>query len=94
MTNAKRELYLDGPTIQSIDDFHDQVARLFGLPSYYGRNLDDLWDCLNSYIDPHLRLTIRDFEHLIQVFGPEAEALKDIFTRLPQYHPEMVILYN
>lgn len=94
MTNAKRELYLDSGSIYSIEDFHEQVAQLFGFPSYYGRNLDDLWDCLNSYIDPCLRLTIRDFDHLIQVFGPEAEALKEIFEKLPQYHPEMEILYN
>lgn len=94
MINAKRELYLDGRSIHNISDFHDQVAQLFGLPGYYGRNLDDLWDCLNSYIDPNLRLTIHDFDHLIQVFGPEAEALKEIFAKLPQYHPEMEILFN
>ena len=67
MLFGKRELYLDGSQIFSVEEFHDQVSQLFGFPSYYGRNLDDLWECLNSYIDPNLRLTIRDFEHLIQV---------------------------
>ncbi len=94
MLFGKRELYLDGGQIYSIEDFHDQVSQLFGFPSYYGRNLDDLWDCLNSYIDPNLRLTIRGFDHLITVFGPEAEGLKEVFEKLPQYHPEMEILYN
>lgn len=94
MLFGKRELYLDGAHIYSVEDFHDQVAQLFGFPSYYGRNLDDLWDCLNSYIDPNLRLTIRSFDHLIHIFGPEAEALKEVFEKLPQYHPEMEILYN
>jgi len=94
MVFGKRELYLDGSIIYSVEDFHDQVAQLFGFPSYYGRNLDDLWDCLNSYIDTNLRLTIRDFEHLIDVFGPESVGLKDIFDKLPQYHPELEILFN
>lgn len=94
MLFGKRELYLDAGTIYSVEDFHDQVSQLFGFPSYYGRNLDDLWDCLNSYIDTNLRLTIRDFPHLINVFGPEAEGLKEVFEKLPLYHPEMEILYN
>ena len=94
MLFGKRELYLDGSQIFSVEEFHDQVSQLFGFPSYYGRNLDDLWECLNSYIDPNLRLTIRDFEHLIQVFGPESEGLKEVFEKLPQNHPEMEILYN
>ena len=94
MVFGKRELYLDGARIYSIEEFHDQVSQLFGLPSYYGRNLDDLWDCLNSYIDPNIRLIIRDFDNLLNVFGPEAEGLKEVFERLPSYHPEMEILYN
>ena len=94
MSFGKRELYLDGGVITSIEEFHDQVSQLFGLPSYYSRNLDDLWDCLNSYIDPNIRLMIRDFNQIIKVFGPEAGALKEIFEKLPQYHPEFEVLYQ
>lgn len=90
----KRELYLDGSVIFNIEDFHDQVSELFGLPHYYGRNLDDLWSCLTSYIDPHVRLIIHDFNQLLRVFGPESEALKEIFDRLPQDCPAFEIIYN
>ena len=90
----KRELYLDGSIIYGVDDFHDQVKELFGLPHYYGRNLDDLWSCLTSYIDPNIRLMIHDFNHLIKVFGPEAEGLKEIFDKLPEHRPEIEILYS
>lgn len=90
----KRELYLDGSTIHSVDAFHDQVQELFGLPHYYGRNLDDLWECLTSYINPNIRLIIHDFQNLLSVFGPEAEAVKDIFEKLPNHKPEIEILLN
>lgn len=90
----KRELYLDGSTIYEIKDFHDQVTALFGLPHYYGRNLDDFWECLTSYINPNIRLIVHDFNNLVRVFGPEAEALKEIFEKLPTYIPEMEVLLN
>lgn len=90
----KRELYLDGSTIFSIEDFHDQVQELFGLPHYYGRNLDDFWECLTSYINPNIRLIVHDFNHLVHVFGPEAEALKEIFDRLPITNEETEVLLN
>jgi len=90
----KRELYLDGSVITNIDDFHTQVQELFGFPHYYGRTLDDFWECCTSYINPNIRLMVHDFDNLIKVFGAEAEALKEIFERLPQHHTEMEILLN
>lgn len=90
----KRELFLDASTISTVDEFHDQIQELFGLPSYYGRSLDDLWDCLLNYINPSVKLYINDFQNLIAVFGPEAEALKDIFQNLPTNRPDIEVLLN
>lgn len=90
----KKELYLDARSLRSQDDFHDQVTELFGLPHYYGRNLDDLWSCLTSYIDPRVRLIVQDYQKIITLFGPEAQAVRDIFERLEEVHPEMEVLLN
>jgi len=90
----KRELYFDGRAVHSVEDFHKQVQVLFGLPSYYSHNLDDLWECLTSYIDPNVRIIIHDFNNLVTVFGPEAEGLKEIFEKLPGACPELELLLN
>jgi RNAse (barnase) inhibitor barstar len=90
----KRELYFNGSNILDPKDFHTQFATLLGFPSYYSGDLDDLWTCLTSYIDPQVRLTIHDFDNLIKVFGPEAEGLKEVFNRLPEAVPEMELLIN
>ncbi len=38
------------PPIESEDEFHNQIARAFALPSHYGKNLDALWDVLTNDI--------------------------------------------
>lgn len=50
------ELLLDD--IHDLEAFHDLAYRVFGFPSYYGRNLDAFWDCLTDLagdIDIHIR---------------------------------------
>jgi len=90
----KRELYFNGSSIHAPSEFHAHFAELMGFPSYYAADLDDLWTCLTSYIDPQVRLTIQGFDHLVKVFGPEAEGLKEIFARLPEAVPELELLLN
>jgi len=34
------------------DALHDYLASMLGLPEYYGRNLDALYDCLTSITAP------------------------------------------
>ncbi|MEC7278159.1 MAG: barstar family protein [Bdellovibrionota bacterium] len=90
----KKELYLDASVISSIDEFHDQMRDLFGLPHYYGRTLDDLWSCLTSYVNPNIRLMVHDYNHLLEIFGPERQAVRDIFEGLTDVCPEMEVLLN
>ena len=40
------ELIIDGSKIMSEGDFHKVVAKELDLPSWYGKNLDALWDVL------------------------------------------------
>lgn len=90
----KKELYFDATLIQTTDEFYQEIARLLSFPSYFQHNLDDLWTCLTSYIDPKLRLTIRGVDHLYDVFAEQTPGLRDIFEQLPQACPELELLLN
>jgi len=90
----KKEVNFDGRTIESPEEFHQGFAKLLSFPSYYQHNLDDLWTCLTSYINPNLRLMIQGTDHLYAVFAHEAPGLQDIFQRLPDACPELELILN
>lgn len=39
---------LDGAECKTIKDFICNIAVSFNFPSYYGQNLDALWECIND----------------------------------------------
>lgn len=42
--------------ITSLNAFYDQIARDFGFPPHFGRNMDALWDVLTTDIEGPLEL--------------------------------------
>ncbi|MDD0851940.1 barstar family protein [Halobacteriovorax sp. GB3] len=84
----KRELELTGATILSLEDFHEEIAKLLSFPHYYDKTLDGLWDCLNSYIDPRIKLNWTnhdiskdhmgyDFQRVVDVLQSSASNLEE-----------------
>ncbi|MBM4313495.1 MAG: barstar family protein [Deltaproteobacteria bacterium] len=47
---------LSGQSIRSLEEFYDEIERLFKLPDGFGRNLDALWDLLTTDIKGPLEL--------------------------------------
>jgi len=43
---ALRQVQVDGASIADWDSFHDEFARVFGFPAFYGRNGDAWIDCM------------------------------------------------
>jgi len=54
---------IDGLKIQSEADFHNEIAQALDFGSYYGKNLDALWDVLS-----------RDVERPVSVVWKNADA--------------------
>ena len=49
-------VFIEGNTFADAERLHDEMAFKLGLPSWYGRNLDALLDCLSSIGDPRNNL--------------------------------------
>ena len=90
----KREFTIDASSYSDKSDFYTEIEQLFGFPTYYGHNLDDLWDGLTSYIEPNIKIIIHSHQKLIDLFGPEAEGFKNILTRAPVEGRSLEILCN
>ena len=72
---------IDLSNVSSIAELHDILAEAMNLPAYYGRNLDALWDCLISDLEPSctIHLTLSDST-------PYADVLQELFERAHAWH--------
>ncbi|MDO4493445.1 MAG: barstar family protein [Clostridia bacterium] len=52
-----KSFVLDGRRMADREAMHTHLAETLGLPEYYGRNLDALWDCLSEAEPAVLSLT-------------------------------------
>ena len=43
---------MEGGNIRTREELHDALVRALNLPTWYGRNLDALYDCLTSITAP------------------------------------------
>ena len=59
---------LDGKTIATMADFYAQIAKQLHLPSYFGKNLDALFDCLCdfSWLDTNnVHIVLRGYDEFL-----------------------------
>ena len=69
------QIIIDGSSVQTQCEFHSQIAKTLDFPSYYGKNLDALWDCLGDFTTTihgeAVEVVIKESEHLKKVVGEE-----------------------
>lgn len=76
------------PTIETALQFHRQIADAFAFPSYYGKNLDALWDVLRIDIERPSTLVWRnsaqaraamkkDFDDIVELIRDVAKHDRD-----------------
>ena len=58
------ELIIDGSVLPEEAAVHDLFARALGLPEWYGRNLDALYDVLTERGEPLALLVPVSYTHL------------------------------
>ena len=58
-----RRVTLSGNKMKNKKELHAYLARKLDFPSYYGKNLDALYDCLTE-ISEDLHLELRNWHHI------------------------------
>ena len=80
---------IDAADIHTRDELHDMLSGTLCLPSWYGRNLDALYDCLSAS-PAEIRLCVRHPDTLRRTFGTYAEIfftlLRRVETENPRFH--------
>ncbi|UBV44103.1 barstar family protein (plasmid) [Deinococcus taeanensis] len=79
------EITLDTRRIRSLDEFHEESARAFGFPDFYGSNLSAWIDCL-TYLDENdgMRNFVLNPDEMLHVLLPDFEVLAAIAPEVVQ----------
>ena len=93
MPVKEKRSVLDGKAVLSVDRFYDEISAQLGFPSYFGRNLDALWDVLTADIEGPIELVWkdpgssrqamgRDFDRVVRVLREVDRKRKDFRLRV------------
>ena len=91
---AEREtVVLDGEKMISRREAHDHLTERLGLPEYYGRNLDGLYDLLTERQGP-TRIVIRQGDTLLSWLGDYGKALIQTLLDADRANPGLEVLLS
>jgi len=74
-----QRVVLDTAGVATPDELHEGLKRQLGLPGYYGKNLDALWDGLTGWVDLPLTVEWRGFDAARKAVGGHVDMLLETF---------------
>lgn len=84
------DVILDGIKMTSVDTAHEYLAAKLGLPDYYGRNLDALWDILSTVSEP-IHIVLVNEDELICNLGGYGELLLKALYEAAEFNKKICI---
>lgn len=79
----RQHVTLSGNKMTSREVLHTYLAKKLAFPSYYGKNLDALHDCLTERCDP-LHITVTYTERLKENLGDYGDALLQVLQDIAE----------
>ncbi len=81
---AMQHYVLDGARMTTLESAYDELEQVFDFPSYFGRNLDALEDCLADLANEEgaLGVVIKN-SRTVERALPEWESLLEVFLENP-----------
>jgi ribonuclease inhibitor len=83
-------IFLDGSLMTDKAAAHDRLACQLGLPAWYGRNLDALYDMLTGHIAPCHLVLIHE-SRMLEQLGGYGERLMDTLRDAAEETPGITL---
>lgn len=87
-----RALRLDTTSVDSVPAFYDEVTRAWGLPTWFGRNLDALFDVLGDLTTTRVVLVWDGLRQLAEVDPMHASAVLDVLRDAAGQAPSFAVI--
>ena len=81
-------IIIDGKKMTSRRVLHSYLEETLGFPSYYGKNLDALWDLLSTD-SRELEILVINFQDLIENLGDYGENLLELLQDVCIENPKI-----
>ncbi len=91
---TKSQFEIDGKKINTVNDFHTEIAALLRLPEWYGRNLDALWDLLTGHVDTNVKLIWKNHSVSKDRLGNEFDKIISVFLDLRKSEPDFEFILD
>lgn len=83
-----KSIVIDGRSIGEMKDIHEAFRRELDFPSYYGSNLDALYDCLSD-LSEEIEIYIENDALLEEKIGERAGRLIRLLSELAAEKPNL-----
>ena len=84
-----KECVIHGATIPDWDALYTKLAADLALPTWFGRNLDALYDCLTDLTDA--QITVYQWPVLARTLGPKSAALRRVLNEAGLENPGLIV---
>lgn len=87
------KVVIDGSLLRGREAYHSHLADTLGFPSYYGRNLDALYDLL-SVADTTTEIAVRHVPDMRKDLGMYADELLGTLEEAARVNPRLTLRYD
>ena len=87
-----KKITLDFSDCKYISEIYKEIKNKFDFPSYYGENLDALWDSLDGYCKNDIEISINGYDKLSDDLKEYMDKMFAIFERVTKYNPNMIFV--
>lgn len=88
-----RVLTLDGKHMRSKELMYRHLNQVFSFPSYFGKNLDALWDLLNENVEP-TKIEFINPDLAREYLGSYGESFISLLKKLGQKNKNYTICFK
>ena len=86
-----KRVVIDGEKITSMSDVHDLMSKELGFPTFYGRNLDAMYDCLTD-VSSEAEIVVENFEKLEYQLGKYASIILRVLEDAAEVNDKIKVI--